>query len=338
MMQFSHMNSLLKNYKMGVRIRFEHHFINWRNRIGIPLKEIEMYRPNNCHNYQNHKPMQENGSQELRNHVAMPDPIAKRRKTNNNNLTIANETIETIEIDDIQPLSSSPQPTKSEETRLKKVATFDDAAPLTPLTMLEIPAATVNHHADEEVENDNCTLNALRDFLSTTLEEEPPKFPSKATPDKCPVSLKQILELSGTRGMAIVNFYNEKNHLTAGKRCQLIQLIVEFFDENDYHLSLNMSHNLEWEILKMFPSEKLEYYRTEKRGKIYVKFSNMKRYKRERNNKIRNEVEITNSRPRRTLNRNNHFDAFVTEENTIPLDMSNDEAEIEVKKENIENI
>ena len=333
-MQFSHMNSLLKNYKMGVRIRFEHHFINWRNRNGIPLKEIETYRPNNCHNYQNHKPIQENDSQEWHNHVATPEPIAKKRKSEHSNLTISNEIIETNEIDANQPLSPSSQTTKSEEIRLKDVTN----SLLTPLTVLEVPAETVNDHADEELENGNCTLNALRDFLSTTLEEEPPKFPSKATSDKCPVSLKQILELSGTRGMAIVNFYNEKNHLTADKRCQLIQLIVEFFDENDYHLSLNVSHNLEWEILKMFPNEKLEYYRTEKRGKIYVKFTNMKRYKRERNNKIRNEVEITNSRPRRTVNRNNHLDGFVTEDNTIPLGMDNDETEIEVKEENIEKI
>ncbi|TMW40948.1 hypothetical protein DOY81_013972, partial [Sarcophaga bullata] len=190
MMQFSHVDSLLRNYKMGVRIRFEHHFINWRNRIGIHLKEIETYRSkNNCRNCQTHKPIQVNDSQESHNNAATPEPMAKKRRTDNNNLTIATNN-ETLETDDIQTLPTSPQSTKSEENRIKAVANFDDAAsPLTPVTVLEeIPVEeTANHHTDDEVENDNCTLNTLRDFLSTTLEEEspPPKFPSKATTDKC---------------------------------------------------------------------------------------------------------------------------------------------------------
>ncbi|KAK4882151.1 hypothetical protein RN001_005470 [Aquatica leii] len=42
------------------------------------------------------------------------------------------------------------------------------------------------------------------------------------------------------------------------------------------HLSLACSHRLEQEILKRFPTEKLEFYRVSKRGKIYNKYANMK--------------------------------------------------------------
>ncbi|KAK4886924.1 hypothetical protein RN001_003195 [Aquatica leii] len=42
------------------------------------------------------------------------------------------------------------------------------------------------------------------------------------------------------------------------------------------HLSLACSHRLEQEILKRFPTEKLEFYRVTKRGKIYNKYANIK--------------------------------------------------------------
>lgn len=103
------------------------------------------------------------------------------------------------------------------------------------------------------------------------------------------ISLKQILRMSGAQGQALTKYYQTHKRFTPAQRSQLLQIIVDFFDAHNYHLSLHTSHNLEWQILKMFPSEKLEYYRTEKRGKIYVKFSNKKRYKRDslynRNNK-----------------------------------------------------
>lgn len=341
MMQFCHVNSLLKNYKMGVRIRFEYNFISWRNKVGLPLKEIQSYCTSTscCNNCQYFKSIDQNGYKESLNNDSTSKATTKKRKTSNNDLLKPNEPIET---NDTQPLLS-PHSTKSEKPSSRH-NTLNDSI-LTPITVLETALPTTNH-TEDELENENCTLYTLRDFLSASLEKSPPppKFPSRATSDKCPVSLKQILELSGPRGISILNFYNEQNHLTNDKRCQLIQLIVDFFDENDYHLSLNMSHNLEWEILKMFPHEKLEYYRTEKRGKIYVKFCNLKRYKRERNNKAKSENEIKNFRPRRTLNRNHHLDGFVVEENTTDMDNDDNgmdwpagaEVEIEVKEETIE--
>uniref|UniRef100_A0A1A9WFY2 Uncharacterized protein n=1 Tax=Glossina brevipalpis TaxID=37001 RepID=A0A1A9WFY2_9MUSC len=80
--------------------------------------------------------------------------------------------------------------------------------------------------------------------------------------------------------MSIVKYYQQHKKFTTAHRTQLVHTIVDFFDIHDFHLSLNTSHNLENQILKMFPTKRLEYYRTEKGGKIYVKFCNMKRYKR----------------------------------------------------------
>ncbi|XP_067638070.1 uncharacterized protein [Eurosta solidaginis] len=45
----------------------------------------------------------------------------------------------------------------------------------------------------------------------------------------------------------------------------------------DIHMSLQSSYCLEGEILEIFPNEKLSFYRTEKRGKLYTKFCNMKK-------------------------------------------------------------
>ncbi|XP_058985200.1 uncharacterized protein LOC109612655 [Musca domestica] len=42
-------------------------------------------------------------------------------------------------------------------------------------------------------------------------------------------------------------------------------------------MSLQESYNLEKQIIEMFPNEKLHSYRTDRRGKLYVKYNNMKR-------------------------------------------------------------
>lgn len=333
MIQFNHINALLRNYKMGVKIRFEHHLINWRIKNGVPLKSVELNQPyTHCCTYQTNLT---NGS---------TDNNGTKRKKHNYNVE------ETDHIESEEKLQLlSPQSATSNNS-LFKIMPTSEMANLMPTTLQEITTTNdTTHSSDDEGEMENMPLTALNELLSNPANNSPhTKFPSKPAPDKCQANLKRILRLSGSRGMSIVKFYKEKSRLTNIHRSQLIQTIVDFFDENDYHLTLNMSHNLEWEILKMFPTERLEYYRTEKRGKIYVKFSNMKRYKRERNNKVNSEIETHLTRSSRRIqpqNSDNNETAktlnLVSDE-TENLETSNcedwyltTEPEILVKEENI---
>lgn len=41
-------------------------------------------------------------------------------------------------------------------------------------------------------------------------------------------------------------------------------------------MSIQTSYMIEKQILETFPSEKIEFYRTDRRGKVYAKFYNMK--------------------------------------------------------------
>lgn len=284
MMKFRHVSHLLKNYKMGVKIRFEYNLENWRNEIGKPLQTDQHTQSICCHC----KKMSEGNEHTAESN--QPNKILIENKyTNGSNMQteVPTDHLE-LEYLDPPPPPISPQSTKSDHVI--------QMPNLTPIPMLRTAAQLQNRSTEngEMLQKDN--ISPLSDLLTnsfaeSTTDESTPKFPSKNTPDRCPVTLTQILQLSGTRGMGLLKYYEENKHLTNTHRIQLIQLIVDFFDDNDYHLSLNMSHNLEWQILKMFPTEKLQCYRTEKRGKIYVKFSNMKRYKRERNNKVKPDME-----------------------------------------------
>ncbi|XP_065368095.1 uncharacterized protein LOC135960678 [Calliphora vicina] len=327
-LEFRHIHNLLNNYKTGVRIRFEYHFNNWRNTIGLPLKpdicccRYKTNQDNNnsfmeCHNMENSITNTTTNTDDFHND-------AKRKRHNHNvteDLSYFNES---------QP-QLSPQSAKSDNSESEMI----DNSPA-PAIRCETPNLQSNKTDDEE-EMDN--LNILVDLISSSVKETKPKFPSKQILDRSPVNLAQILQSSGTRGLSIVNFYKKKKHLTNVHRTQLIQTIVDFFDENDIHLSLNMSHNLESEIMKMFPTETMEYYRTEKRGKIYVKFSNMKRYKRERNNKVNSEIENISRRTRQSHTNDDNVQSI--DENGVEQDVNNYEGwpiiaepEVIVKEEN----
>lgn len=90
------------------------------------------------------------------------------------------------------------------------------------------------------------------------------------------IDLSTILNVK-KHGQNIVDYYNKNNKFQTEHRQRLISIIAEYFDENSIPLSLKTSYRLEEEILELFPTEKLEYYRTEKRGKLYTKLHNMKR-------------------------------------------------------------
>ncbi|XP_037941162.1 uncharacterized protein LOC119674110 [Teleopsis dalmanni] len=93
-------------------------------------------------------------------------------------------------------------------------------------------------------------------------------------------SVLAILQSNGDKGLEILKYYDEFKTLTWKLRKILVNLIVKYFIKLDLHISLKLSYNLEKQILKIFPTEKLKNYRTIKRGKIYTKFCHMNRSKR----------------------------------------------------------
>ncbi|KAB0790611.1 hypothetical protein PPYR_14983 [Photinus pyralis] len=88
-------------------------------------------------------------------------------------------------------------------------------------------------------------------------------------------SLSTILNET-PKGIMLTEFYKKFNKFNEEQRTSLIACIAQYFEEKGKTMSLAVSYRIENEILERFPTEKLEYYRTTKRGKLYNKFSNLK--------------------------------------------------------------
>lgn len=78
-------------------------------------------------------------------------------------------------------------------------------------------------------------------------------------------------------GCRIMEHFDKKKNITNDHRKILVNIIAEFFDSRALVMNLATSYRLEQEILVLFPTEKLEFYRTARRGKIYTKFHNKKK-------------------------------------------------------------
>lgn len=81
-----------------------------------------------------------------------------------------------------------------------------------------------------------------------------------------------------TIGRRIMEIYKNSQSFADDHRKKLLDIVADYFDSKAIEMDLQTSHRLEEEILKLFPAEKLEYYRTSRRGKLYNKFRNKKRY------------------------------------------------------------
>ncbi|SPP79696.1 uncharacterized protein LOC117582640 [Drosophila guanche] len=89
-----------------------------------------------------------------------------------------------------------------------------------------------------------------------------------------------ILKAGGTRSQSLLDLVGQQKCLDAGQRRLLIRLISDHYLDSGQRLSLPFSYQLEEEILRLFPKEELQHYRTTLRGKIYVRFINTKGNKR----------------------------------------------------------
>lgn len=78
-------------------------------------------------------------------------------------------------------------------------------------------------------------------------------------------------------GRKIIEKYQKTKSLTEEHRTIIVATIVQYYDFNNISMTLQASYRLENEIIEIFPTEKLEFYRTDRRGKIYIKYHNMKK-------------------------------------------------------------
>lgn len=102
--------------------------------------------------------------------------------------------------------------------------------------------------------------------------------PSSRTPEPSEseaVTLSDVL--SNHHGNLLIERYACQNCFKDDERLMLIKLVAKYFEDNNIHLSLATSYRMEEEIVARFPTEKAEFYRAGKRGKIYVRFCNNKR-------------------------------------------------------------
>ncbi|XP_016968409.1 uncharacterized protein LOC108036644 [Drosophila biarmipes] len=263
MIKRHHLSELLRNFRFGTRIRFEHHLERWRRWLNVPLQGVQGQGSVHCtgcrcpevqsqSQAQSHFPGQtalDAGPPSELEDTPKPDDLAK---------TIPAESLVAL----AQPM---PLPVAF------------------PLPIVQPPTQAANE-AMIMVKQEHMALQQPR-----RVESEPgpgssggasaSKEEQSAAADH-EVSILGILRASGARAQVLMDRIGHNEPLDAVQRLLLIQLVCSFYEENQLHLTLQRSHLLESEILELYPQEQLHYYRTERRGKIYVRFTNMKRSKR----------------------------------------------------------
>ncbi|CAG9865094.1 unnamed protein product [Phyllotreta striolata] len=102
-------------------------------------------------------------------------------------------------------------------------------------------------------------------------------YPSRcSTPDSEPIRvlLSDILNESA-KAKVLVEYYNKFQIFKEEQRNSLINVVAHYFEDKGITMSLAASFAIERDIIEKFPTEKLDYYRTTKRGKIYNKWRNL---------------------------------------------------------------
>ncbi|KAF2887458.1 hypothetical protein ILUMI_18715, partial [Ignelater luminosus] len=89
------------------------------------------------------------------------------------------------------------------------------------------------------------------------------------------INLSTVLNET-TRGVMLTSYYTNFGKFNEEQRSMLINVIAQYLEDKKIQMSLSKSYQLERQILETFPTEKLEYYRTSKRGKLYNKCANLK--------------------------------------------------------------
>ncbi|XP_073813583.1 uncharacterized protein [Musca autumnalis] len=87
-----------------------------------------------------------------------------------------------------------------------------------------------------------------------------------------------------TEAKAIYRYYEQHNILKEEHRISLINIIAQYIESVGGSITLSEGTHIENQILEIFPTEKEEYYRTGKRGRLYNKIFNMRRNNKRKSN------------------------------------------------------
>ncbi|XP_033154767.1 uncharacterized protein LOC117137439 [Drosophila mauritiana] len=258
MIKRHHLSELLRNFRFGTRIRFEHHLERWRRWLNVPLQGAQGQGSSHCSG------------------CRCPEIQGQSR---------------------CQEQSPLPMEQPSEQDELHKPEDLAKTIPAESLVALSdprempVPFPLPLGHPPAEITNDIMMVKQELMPMQQTRTSEAVlvagssggtsgnKEEATAAPDQ-EVSILGILRSSGMKAQSLLERIGQNDPLDAVQRLLLIQLVCSYYEENQMHLTLQRSHLLEREILQLFPQEQLSYYRTERRGKIYVRFTNMKRSKR----------------------------------------------------------
>ncbi|XP_023296265.2 uncharacterized protein LOC111679016 [Lucilia cuprina] len=165
---------------------------------------------------------------------------------------------------------------RTEETEFRTTAVIVPQLSVAPSIQLpsSTPRKSMDHNKSAASSSHSTTtkpITASPIFMSTGLAKQPAMA-------MMPVryNLRTILEET-SGGQMIMNYYEKHKILREEHRTALINVIARYIDANGGILSLAESNQLERQIVELFPTEKEEFYRTNRRGRIYNKVANMKR-------------------------------------------------------------
>ncbi|XP_017960151.1 uncharacterized protein LOC108653826 [Drosophila navojoa] len=234
MLKRHHMNELLRNFRYGTRIRFEHHLERWRRWLNVPLQDEQ--------------------------------PCGAGSSTS----AAGSGSVHCSGCNCSTNLTKSHSKSNLSDERAKQLPSepFVSLNEMADGGTFNVPLPLGDH--SELVHTELVTADLIKPEIMTDADGS----------EESGVTVLSILQASPVKAQSLLERIGQNEQLDAVQRLLLIQLICSYYEDNRLHLTLQRSHLLEREILQLYPKEQLCFYRTERRGKIYVRFTNMKRNKR----------------------------------------------------------
>ncbi|KAH8234209.1 hypothetical protein KR038_003654 [Drosophila bunnanda] len=264
MIKRHHLSELLRNFRFGTRIRFEHHLERWRRCLNVPLQGGQDQGSGHCSGC---RCSEVQAQAQLQPETLCQPPMVEINESDGGSKSVD----KSIPAESLVALS---------EQRTMYVP-FQTIDPKETAGLIMVKQEQPSMGVGVGVGVGGVALKSEEDHPGTAMnssfaggEEQMSSSVDHG------VSVLGILQACGMKAQSLLERIGQNTPLDAVQRLLLIQLVCSYYEDNQLHLTLQRSHLLEREILQLFPREELHYYRTERRGKIYVRFTNMKRSKR----------------------------------------------------------
>ncbi|XP_017027814.1 uncharacterized protein [Drosophila kikkawai] len=268
MIKRHHLSELLRNFRFGTRIRFEHNLERWRRWLNVPLQGTQTQGSVHCSGCRcsevqpQAQVQSESLCQQPMVEINDSDPMSDSgRKSLDQSKTIPAESLVALSEQPPMLVPFQKSPPKAPDLMMVK----EEEQPLMG-SGVGVGGVALGVEEAIDIKPSGGTFAGGEDQMSSSVDHG--------------VSVLGILQSCGVKAQALLERIGQNTPLDAVQRLLLIQLVCSYYEDNQLHLTLQRSHLLEREILQLFPCEELHYYRTERRGKIYVRFTNMKRSKR----------------------------------------------------------